>query len=434
MPGLLPGTAICVYRGKRKIVLKYLADSVLQITTVLILVGMILAYVNTVYGELTRKRMLISVGIGLAASIAMAIMKTATDKIDTGTWNLWIYLISFAAFLVFIISTIIGKRLGKLHESIPFVALSLIIIVQMVYSLADFFVYPNTIMLTEDSVVSSVFLTKMAGVVVGLIIALVLGFAAYNCYRRLKKGEVTVLLIIAILITQLKQIAAAVSIMLARRIIPSNHTLFVIAKYASNYSNVFIYATMAVLLIAAIILFSRSLHVNEPYNNPAQHRKIIFKWKVVKRWCLTVLIGIALSVFIMTFVYAEANKEIELSPIEDCEIRDQSLYIPFEQVDDGHLHRFGYETEDGTVVRVIMIKKPNSSAYGIGLDACEICGETGYYEKDGVVVCNRCDVVMNINTIGYEGGCNPIVIDYTISNGHIIIPIDGLLDHKSEFE
>ena len=136
----------------------------------------------------------------------------------------------------------------------------------------------------------------------------------------------------------------------------------------------------------------------------------------------------------MTFVYAEANKEIELSPIEDCEIRDQSLYIPFEQVDDGHLHRFGYETEDGTVVRVIMIKKPNSSAYGIGLDACEICGETGYYEKDGVVVCNRCDVVMNINTIGYEGGCNPIVIDYTISNGHIIIPIDGLLDHKSEFE
>jgi uncharacterized membrane protein len=81
-----------------------------------------------------------------------------------------------------------------------------------------------------------------------------------------------------------------------------------------------------------------------------------------------------------------------------------------------------------------VIKKPNASSYGIGLDACDICGETGYYEKDDKVVCNLCDVVMNINTIGFKGGCNPIIIDYSISDGYIIVPIDGLLEYESEFK
>ena len=125
---------------------------------------------------------------------------------------------------------------------------------------------------------------------------------------------------------------------------------------------------------------------------------------------------------------------MELSPIEDALVQDGAVYVPFDQVSDGHLHRFGYTSDSGTVIRFIVIKKPNSSAYGIGLDACDICGETGYYEKDGQVVCNLCDVVMNINTIGFKGGCNPIIIDYEIENGYIIVPVDGLLEHESEFK
>ena len=105
-----------------------------------------------------------------------------------------------------------------------------------------------------------------------------------------------------------------------------------------------------------------------------------------------------------------------------------------DQVDDGHLHRFAYYSDEGTEIRFIVIKKPDSSAYGIGLDACDICGETGYYEKDGMVVCKLCDVVMNINTIGFKGGCNPIIIDYSIENGNIVIPGEGLVQYESTFK
>ena len=131
---------------------------------------------------------------------------------------------------------------------------------------------------------------------------------------------------------------------------------------------------------------------------------------------------------------AAANKVVELSPVEDAEVKGDDVYVTFEQVADGHLHRFGYTTKNGVQIRFIVIKKPNSSSYGVGLDACDICGETGYYEKDGQVVCKLCDVVMNINTIGFKGGCNPIVIPYTVDNGNIIVPIEGLEEYEHEFK
>ena len=40
---------------------------------------------------------------------------------------------------------------------------------------------------------------------------------------------------------------------------------------------------------------------------------------------------------------------------------------------------------------------------------------------------------MNINTIGFKGGCNPIPIEYTIKDGYIIVPFDTLVEHEDIF-
>jgi len=125
---------------------------------------------------------------------------------------------------------------------------------------------------------------------------------------------------------------------------------------------------------------------------------------------------------------------VEISPTEKSELRGENVYVPVTQVEDGHLHRFSYVTPDNIEVRFIVVKKTNGNTYGVGLDACDICGETGYYERNGQVVCNLCDVVMNVNTIGFKGGCNPIVIDYSVENGYIIVPTYTLVEHQDEFK
>ncbi|MBQ9030989.1 MAG: DUF2318 domain-containing protein [Parasporobacterium sp.] len=414
--------------------LKYLVDATLQLVAMMIIVGMILGFVRNYFGDKPGKLIQIAVLAGVLCAAAMAVMKTVTNKIDTGGWNLWFYYISLGCFLLFLVSTVLFCRKKVLHSLIPCIFLGVIIVIQMVYALADFFVYPHTIMLTEDSLLSTNFLTKMSGALVGLIVTLIVGFSANAVAKALKRGESLFFLCLILITVSCRQVAASFSTLLTRRIIPNNHTLFQIAKFSSNHSSLFKYICLGILMAAAILLLIRSLRENEPYSNPAQRRKIIFKYRMIRRWSTTALIFSVICILMMTVIYGIANREVELSPIEDCEIENGALVIPFEMVDDGHLHRFGYETDNGVVIRVIVIQKPNSSSYGIGLDACDICGETGYYEKDGQVVCNLCDVVMNINTIGFKGGCNPIVIDYTIENGRILIPVEGLMEYESEFK
>ena len=55
------------------------------------------------------------------------------------------------------------------------------------------------------------------------------------------------------------------------------------------------------------------------------------------------------------------------------------------------------------------------------MDACEICGPSGYFERKDDVVCKLCDVVMNRGTIGFKGGCNPIPFPYRVHDEKIKI-------------
>lgn len=115
---------------------------------------------------------------------------------------------------------------------------------------------------------------------------------------------------------------------------------------------------------------------------------------------------------------------------EEYSLVDGVATIPFSQVEDGHLHRFAYTAADGTEMRFIIILK-NGGAYGVGLDACETCGDAGYYEQDGKIICKRCDVAINLATIGFKGGCNPIPFPYQVDDGAIIhaADLDALSAH-----
>ena len=49
------------------------------------------------------------------------------------------------------------------------------------------------------------------------------------------------------------------------------------------------------------------------------------------------------------------------------------------------------------------------------------------------MVCKRCDVVMNVNTIGFKGGCNPIPLAYEVSGGNLVFRLEELLAGEKEF-
>ena len=146
-------------------------------------------------------------------------------------------------------------------------------------------------------------------------------------------------------------------------------------------------------------------------------------------------LGFGALVLTRTVALAKVNEVPQLSDPEPYNL-DQAAglaRVSLSGLADGHLHRYAYATSGGIEVRFIAILK-NGGAYGVGLDACENCGPSGYFEKDGKVICKRCDVAINPATIGFKGGCNPIPVDFEVDGGDLTIATAVLEDSAKVFK
>ncbi|MBQ8305415.1 MAG: DUF2318 domain-containing protein [Blautia sp.] len=414
--------------------LKYLILGAEGMILTTIIAGLLYAWISGRYGN-TGKYILHGFALcGMIAAIVMSYMKNTTSLVHTGTWNVRIFTVALAAALLLLVFGLIGmKKRSVFLDRLVCVMAGIYLAALLFYALPDIYAAPFNFSLGGAGVFSSAFFTRLVGLLLGVFLSILAGIATARIGSRSPRGLLTGVLVAAVLVNTVHQFGKIASVLYTRRVI-SGTTVFNFVKWSANNEDLFIYGVMAAAAVLPIVMWVRSFHVNEPYENPAQHRKIRAKWRSIRRWGSTALICSILGIVILSPVKAYANRPVELSPVEESILDGDNVYVPLEQVEDGHLHRFAYTTPDDITVRFIVIKKPNSSSYGVGLDACDICGETGYFERNGQIVCKLCDVVMNINTIGFKGGCNPIVIDYSVGDGYICVPTSTLIEHQDEFK
>ena len=425
--------------------LKYFTMTVNALIIAAVTVGLLRGYAKAAADRLGSIITAAFCGVGLVGAGIMAYMKNATKKIDTSLWNYRIFIASLVLLGVILLIGILRRtvqvfkgRLKKPAAAAVGAAIGAEAALVIFYALPNVLAYPYTLLLTEQTTLSTSYLFKMIGTVLGIVLMLLTETAVCRGFLRLRGAAKYIILFLGLGIYSIRLGALLIKVMLNKNYIlpndPSYKTYFNITKFISNNGNVFVYAMLGVTAAMAVVIWVMSLRQKEPYTNPAEKRKIIKKWRVSRRWADLGVFCAGMMLLSILVLEPYANKPVELSPVEDVEITDNCLYVPFEAVADGHLHRFGYVTPNGKHTRFIVIKKPGSSGYGIGLDACDICGETGYFERDGQVVCKLCDVVMNINTIGFPGGCNPIVINYTVKDSAIWVPIEEMINHESVFK
>lgn len=416
--------------------LTYLVQVTENLLIVAVLVGFGFAYARHTWDRVGRHLVHAGFVLGLVGAAVLAYLRNTTKLVDSGFWNLVFvctYVVGLVLFLLMLVPPVVNKT-GKVGQVVQQVGLALLLFGVTGYMARQAFEYPFDIMLAVTNYVSTDFFFRVVGWLAGFVLMYLVGYGTFKVLMALDKRT-------AALMCSLGGAACGVLLgglglraMLTRRMLPQNKVLFRVAVFASNNNLLFVCIMAALALVCIGLLVAKAMRANEPYSNPAQHRKIRAKWRSRKRWAIACGICVVLSLVNVTAVKAYDSREVELSPSEECELRDDGCYIPFEQVEDGHLHRFTYTSSNNVGIRFIIIKKPGGNSYGIGLDACDICGETGYYERDGnQVVCKLCDVVMNVQTIGFKGGCNPIVIDYDIQDGYIHVPYETLLEHEDIF-
>jgi uncharacterized membrane protein len=89
-------------------------------------------------------------------------------------------------------------------------------------------------------------------------------------------------------------------------------------------------------------------------------------------------------------------------------------------------------TIDGNALRFLLYKKPDGKVATI-LDACAICGDTGFYNSGAQgITCKNCSAPVNPQTVGDGGGCNPIPFEATSDGTSVTVTADALRTAASQ--
>lgn len=435
--------------------LTYLINVTDDMLALSLLTGMVLAFLDTFCRS--SGRLIGRLGL-LAGFIAAAVRAyfTNTRRIKDG-WKVGTYGYGFS--LGFLVLTLIllavfayflmrKKEKSKMKTAASWVislSFALLMTAFLYCSLPNVLVYPFKFDTGGNGIISSEFFLRLGGYLLGIIICALSGFGVYKLYMcSALKGIRAVpfaAMCTGLVLYGVYFFGKLMAVLTTRKII-DDLDLFNFAAQSNNLSHWYTYGLFILALVVGIIFFIKSFTKKEPFSTKAQQRKQRALWRSGKRYSL-VLIACFIAGILCSTLFVEMNKVvIREAPVEEPVIikdaggEDKELQVPLEMVSDGHLHRFGYKTAEGSYVRfIVVLKQENTSNYGVGLDACEICGEAGYYENNsGQIVCKKCNVIMNRTTIGMKGGCNPIIIDYDMDENAITVPVSEMIKNQKIFK
>lgn len=277
---------------------------------------------------------------------------------------------------------------------------------------------------SSSTLFSSTTFLNALGFLTGVGLAVVAGASvSMMCTRR--PFFAPVLFTITGLVLTATHVFLIIRLLYSLRVIRVSKQTATAMSWLVNHLNLFSFVAMAATAVAAMILLVQARRTPTGADVASEQRLKRAGVRSMSRRSVLSLGALAATAGVLTIGERYATQEVELSAPEPFDVKGDNVVVGLDAISDAHLHRFEYQTSSGTTVRFIAIQKAGTS-FGVGLDACEICGPSGYYEEDGQVICKLCGVAMNIATIGFKGGCNPIPIDYTIANGELSVPIHVL--------
>lgn len=373
---------------------------------------------------------------GLAASIVSIILRSIPNYVNRtqlAFWSMIPVAVSFIVFLFFLLKKSSAERKNKISEIVfsaaffVYIASSMFYYIPLIAAVQKAFVYYG------ESAVSSLVLFRVLGFTLALCVLILTFLAVYKSLAKLSAWELRICASGAAAVLGVTQLTVIIQRLYSLRIIPKNSALFSFIAFVVNNNRYFVLGEIAFVAAAAIILWKNNIKITKPYSNKAELRKLKAVNKNARNWAQFLLILLAVNALSLTALRFYAGREVPLSAPENYTIADGAAVIPLTDLEDSHLHRYEYKSTDGIKMRFIALKKSEGS-YGVCLDACDICGPSGYFERKGQVVCKLCDVVMNRGTIGFPGGCNPVPLVYMIHDGKIKIYLSDLERESYRFK
>ncbi len=271
----------------------------------------------------------------------------------------------------------------------------------------------------------------IAGIAIGLALAVLFGVSFVRGTIRINLRSffrmttvILMVIVVQLAITGLHELSES-------QVLPSSRQeMALIGPIVKN--EVFFF--VAILALAGAMLLMEYRRRRAPALDGlsgAALRKARWSARRERMWVTASCFATGLFILAITAEFIYAKSTTELSAATPVSVVNGKVSIPVATVNDGNLHRFAIE-RDGVNVRIIVIRRPDQSLVA-AFDACNICGNQGYYQKGPNVICKNCASAIFIPSIGVQGGCNPIPLESHVDGDQLVIPAESLVPGKKVF-
>ncbi len=285
----------------------------------------------------------------------------------------------------------------------------------------------ESVLMLAAVALSSDSLMTLAGSALGLALAVTFGVLFVRGSLRINLGKFFRMTTVILAFVAAQLVLSGLHELSEQGVLPSSKTeMAVIGPIVRN--DVFFFVAILALAALMVLLDWRSRPARqEEAASAAARRKAQWLARRERLWMASVSIAAFVFILLITAEFIYAKSQTGLSPAFELQAQSGVVRVPLADLDDGMLHRYRIGR-----TRFIAIARKGMEP-GVALDACQICGDAGYYQRGSNVFCKTCAAALYVPSIGVGGGCNPIPLKHRIENGAIVVDASELQNQARWF-
>jgi FTR1 family protein len=385
-----------------------------------LIVGITLAYLTKIGRPELKKSVYLALSTAFAGSIVVAVL-LARANWNQDIFEGWIMLAAaffVVTMIIFMMKT--GRKLkGEIEGKVGALAgknaaLGLFFFIFLMVLREGV----ETVLILSAVEMNSTQLLSFLGTLLGVGTAILFGVMFVKGSVRINLQKFFRVTTVILIFVAVQLVVSGLHELSENGVLPSSREeMALIGPIVRN--DIFFFVTI-LALAALMVLFEMKRRQPEALpESPAERRKAQWTAKRERLWMGSVYAMSFVFIVLVTAGFIYEKSVSALSPATPVSFVNGQVSIPLSQVQDGDLHRY-VATLHGVDVRFWLYQKPDGKIASV-LDACEICGAAGFYKSSTGVVCKNCAAPINPQSVGTEGGCNPIPLAAQVTAGAIVI-------------
>jgi FTR1 family protein len=395
-----------------------------------LIVGITLAYLNKIGRPALRRTVFAALVAAFAGSVALAVLISRTGY-NQDVFEGWVMLVA-AVFVVTMIIFMalqgnIENKVGSLAGRGSQVGLFAFVFLMVLREGVE------TVLILSAVSLNSSELMSFLGTLLGVALAVVFGVMFVKGSVRIHLGKFFKVTTVILVFVAFQLTISGLHELSENGVLPSSREeMALIGPIVRN--DLFFFVTI-LALAALMVLFEyrRRTPMPAPQRSRAEQRKATWMARRERLWMASVYASSFLFILLVTAQFIYAKSTTSLSPATEVHFSNGQVAIAAAGLAKDDLRRFQVNV-NGAEVRFLLYRKPDDSVAAV-FDACEICGSAGFMKApNGGLVCRNCAAPINGQTVGKEGGCNPIPLRATVAGDQVVIAQPDLEKGASYFQ